>query len=184
MGSRRHQHCTGCLDTCSASEAYLKTQPALEEKVADIFDAERWRIVSFQRPNHYNFKFMDKLPGANCCSSVTIVSILRLETLYQFAKSTNMSWDGRAFGYWSCIEMDVGIICACMPALYSLFKHLFPQAFAGSMHTRGSGKGILSKSSGITAGETPAERRNQDTKDFLPLVDIENVRDNRPGIAL
>ncbi|KAK5049087.1 hypothetical protein LTR84_005510 [Exophiala bonariae] len=95
---------------------------------------------------------------------VTIVSILRLETLYQFAKSTNMSWDGTAFGYWSCIEMDVGIIC--------------------SMHTRSSGKGILSTNSGITAGETPAERRNQDTKDFLPLVDIENVRDNRPGIAL
>ncbi|KEF52895.1 uncharacterized protein A1O9_10800 [Exophiala aquamarina CBS 119918] len=118
---------------------------------------------------------------------VTIVSILRLETLYQFAKSSNVSWDGVAFGYWSCIEMDVGIICACMPALYSLFKHLAPRAFGGTMNSKSSGnfgKGIVSAGSGITAAETPADRRAQDTKDFLPLVDIENVRDNRPGIAL
>lgn len=46
------------------------------------------------------------------------------------------------------------------------------------------GKGIVSAGSGFTATETPADRRGQDTKDFLPLVDIENVRDNRPGIAL
>lgn len=95
-----------------------------------------------------------------------------------------MTWDGTAFGYWSCIEMDVGIICASMPALYSLFKHLFPQVFTGTMRSRSSGKGILSTSSGITAAETPSDRRNQDTKDFLPLVDIESVRDNRLGIAL
>ena len=83
--------------------------------------------------------------------------------------------------------MDVGVICACMPALYSLFKHLFPRAFAGTMNGSKSsgnfGKGIVSAGSGYTAASTPAERR-QDTKDFLPLVDIENVRDNRPGIAL
>ena len=98
-----------------------------------------------------------------------------------------MPWDGTAFGYWSCIEMDVGVMCSCMPALYSLFKHFFPQVWSGTMRSKPSSKGGI-LSSGISgtivkSADRQSMRRTGDTKDFLPLVDIEPVHDNRPGLA-
>jgi hypothetical protein len=32
-------------------------------------------------------------------------------------------------GYWSTIEVPVGIICACLPAVRSLFSKVFPRVF-------------------------------------------------------
>jgi hypothetical protein len=32
-------------------------------------------------------------------------------------------------GYWSTIEVPVGIICACLPAVRQLFSKVFPQMF-------------------------------------------------------
>ena len=117
--------------------------------------------------------------------SVTIVSILRLDTLSSFAKSTNVSWDGVPFGYWSSIELHVGIICACMPALYSLFKHYFPQVFSGTVQgksTKGSNTG---RSSGNRTPVIHMDLRKDENKgDFHPLVDIESVQDGRPGVAI
>ncbi|KAF2838138.1 GMC oxidoreductase [Patellaria atrata CBS 101060] len=60
---------------------------------------------------------------------VTIVSILRLRTILRFGDSENVTWDYVALGYWSTIEIHVGIICACMPALRSFFKHIWPRVF-------------------------------------------------------
>ncbi|KAK6380315.1 hypothetical protein LTS17_005504 [Exophiala oligosperma] len=122
---------------------------------------------------------------------VTIVSILRLDTLFSFAKSSNVSYDGVPFGYWSSIELHVGIICACMPALYSLFKHYFPQVFGGGTvrgkSTKGSTKG--SNTGRSSRGASPAihlDFQKDDNKDnFHPLVDVESIRgDSRPGVAL
>ncbi|KIX09440.1 uncharacterized protein Z518_00520 [Rhinocladiella mackenziei CBS 650.93] len=115
---------------------------------------------------------------------VTIVSILRLETLFHFATSPNVSWDGTAFGYWSCIEMDVGVICACMPALYSLFKYYFPQVFSGTVQSKSTGNGTSGGRSGARTPGIALERRKDGGEDFVRLVDLENVKDVRPGIAL
>lgn len=35
-------------------------------------------------------------------------------------------------GYWSTMEVPVGIICACMPAVRSLFSLIFPKVFSTS----------------------------------------------------
>ncbi|KAH7016650.1 putative integral membrane protein [Macrophomina phaseolina] len=51
---------------------------------------------------------------------VTLVSILRLESLINFAKSRNPTWDYVPMGYWSTIEVHTGVVCACMPAISSL----------------------------------------------------------------
>jgi hypothetical protein len=32
-------------------------------------------------------------------------------------------------GYWSTIEVPVGVICACMPAIRSIFSLVFPKMF-------------------------------------------------------
>lgn len=52
--------------------------------------------------------------------SVTIVSILRLKYLIQFAHTDNVTWDYLPVGYWSAVETHVGVMVACAPAIRSL----------------------------------------------------------------
>ena len=70
-------------------------------------------------------------------SSVTVVSILRLQSLVHFAKSTNPTWDQWDVVNWSTIEINVGIMCACMPSMRIILVRLFPKVFGSS---RGSSK--------------------------------------------
>ncbi|KAI4729851.1 hypothetical protein E4T49_02153 [Aureobasidium sp. EXF-10728] len=51
---------------------------------------------------------------------VTIVSILRLKYLIQFAHTDNVTWDYLPVGYWSAVETHVGVMVACAPAIRSL----------------------------------------------------------------
>ncbi|KAK2000998.1 CFEM domain-containing protein [Colletotrichum falcatum] len=60
---------------------------------------------------------------------VTIVSIVRLDSLATYATTDNVTQDYVEVGYWSTIEVPVGIICACMPAIYALFSVMFPKVF-------------------------------------------------------
>lgn len=58
--------------------------------------------------------------------SVTVVSIVRLQSLVSFANSSNPSWDNLMVSQWSTIEVNVGIICACMPTLRLILLRIFP----------------------------------------------------------
>ncbi|KAK6842793.1 hypothetical protein PG990_005268 [Apiospora arundinis] len=60
---------------------------------------------------------------------VTFVSIIRLRSLIEFGTTQNVTQDYVEVGYWSTIEVPVGIICACMPAIRSLFSLVFPKVF-------------------------------------------------------
>ncbi|KAH9217069.1 hypothetical protein DL95DRAFT_263739, partial [Leptodontidium sp. 2 PMI_412] len=66
---------------------------------------------------------------------VTIVSIVRLQSLVKFSNSQNPTWDYIAIGYWSTIEINVGIICACMPSIRLLLLRAFPR-FMGTTKDR------------------------------------------------
>ncbi|KAK6005792.1 hypothetical protein QM012_007434 [Aureobasidium pullulans] len=55
---------------------------------------------------------------------VTIVSILRLKYLIQFAHTENVTWDYLPVGYWSAVEAQVGIMVACAPAIRSLLAQI------------------------------------------------------------
>lgn len=44
-------------------------------------------------------------------------------------------------GYWSTIEISIGIVCACMPAIRALLSHVFPFIFGG---TRSGSSGAVS----------------------------------------
>ncbi|KAF2636236.1 hypothetical protein P280DRAFT_409992 [Massarina eburnea CBS 473.64] len=57
---------------------------------------------------------------------VTAMSIVRLQSLITFAKSQNPTWDQAGVSQWSTIEINVGIVCACMPALRKILVRLFP----------------------------------------------------------
>ncbi|KAF3007415.1 hypothetical protein E8E13_002762 [Curvularia kusanoi] len=59
---------------------------------------------------------------------VTVVSILRLQSLVHFAQSSNASWEFYNVSVWSTVEICVGIMCfsACLPTLRLLLVKLFP----------------------------------------------------------
>jgi hypothetical protein len=69
------------------------------------------------------------LHDANNHYSTTIVSIVRLQSLVQFASSTNPTYDNVPTAYWSVLEAFVGIFCICMPALRRFLANIFPRCF-------------------------------------------------------
>jgi hypothetical protein len=56
----------------------------------------------------------------------TVVSILRLQSLLQFGKSDNPTWDYWAAAIWSPAEMNASIICACLPAAKVALAKIVP----------------------------------------------------------
>ncbi|KAI4599707.1 hypothetical protein KJ359_001443 [Pestalotiopsis sp. 9143b] len=74
---------------------------------------------------------------------VTLVSILRLKSMIQFGSTTNVTQDYVEVGYWSMIEVSIGIVCACMPACRALIS-ITHQIITGSRKSR-SGTGSNSK---------------------------------------
>ncbi|RFU28030.1 hypothetical protein B7463_g8306, partial [Scytalidium lignicola] len=77
---------------------------------------------------------------------VTVVSILRLQSLLHFAKSSNPTWDNLAVSQWSTVEINVGIICACMPSLRALLVRLFPKILGTTQNSKSAYYGNNSRS--------------------------------------
>jgi hypothetical protein len=112
---------------------------------------------------------------------VIVISALRLYTLAHFAKSKNITWDYFEAGYWSLLEIDVSIICGCMPAHRLLVARLWPM-MKSSFH---SGKNSSANSSAFSAGvgsnatrykktvNISVKPKTEDAGDFVPLVDLE-----------
>lgn len=59
---------------------------------------------------------------------VVIVSILRLPALYHLLHSKDITWENPMAAIWSSIEMNVAIICSCLPTLRCLFPKLLRAA--------------------------------------------------------
>ncbi|KKA27663.1 hypothetical protein TD95_001251 [Thielaviopsis punctulata] len=78
---------------------------------------------------------------------VTIISIVRLRSLVEFANSHNPTWDQWEASLWSTIEINVGIICACMPALRVILVRFFPRVFGGTSYNRSTGAGYYASNS-------------------------------------
>ncbi|KAM3550434.1 hypothetical protein ARSEF4850_008348 [Beauveria asiatica] len=72
---------------------------------------------------------------------VTVVSILRLRSLVGFANSNNPTWDQWEVAYWSTIEVNIGMICTCLPSLRLLLLRLFP-GLLGNTIASGSGQDV------------------------------------------
>ena len=112
---------------------------------------------------------------------VIFTSSMRLYSLAHFANSKNITWDYVEAGYWSLIEIDVSIICGCMPALRLLVSKMWPtikltfqssrgvannsSRFTESTRSRGTGmdKGII----------ISTKPKMADDGDFVPLVDVD-----------
>ncbi|KAG8405019.1 hypothetical protein J3459_022310 [Metarhizium acridum] len=84
---------------------------------------------------------------------VTIVSILRLSSLVSWANSTNPTWDQWNVVYWSTIEVNVGMICTCLPSIRLIMLRAFPN-MTRSHPTYGS-----NSLSHHTSGQSGLDRR-------------------------
>lgn len=106
---------------------------------------------------------------------MTIVSIVRLRSMIRFANSQNITWDYMDIAYWSTIELHVGIVCACLPSLRSLFVALGAKVLAttrnGSRGSRATGPRSAGSSKNSTVAEKARGRGGEG--DFVPLVDVE-----------
>ncbi|KAG5957352.1 hypothetical protein E4U58_006172 [Claviceps cyperi] len=91
---------------------------------------------------------------------VTIVSILRLQSLLYFFSSSNPTWDLWYTAWWSTIEINIGLICACLPAVRLLLARMWPRMF-----------GNTSRSKSWVSGSQPMMAR-QDQLRIESLVDL------------
>ncbi|KAK5998793.1 hypothetical protein PT974_01176 [Cladobotryum mycophilum] len=65
---------------------------------------------------------------------VTIVSIIRLSSLNGFgSKSTNPTWEQYDIVWWSTIEVNIGVMCTCLPAIRIILAHMFPHIIGASL---------------------------------------------------
>ncbi|KAJ5214982.1 hypothetical protein N7468_010661 [Penicillium chermesinum] len=109
---------------------------------------------------------------------VTLVSILRLRSLIVFASTENLSWDYVSVGYWSTVECDVGIICACLPAIRSLLCRVLPGAFGDTNPSKPYG--ASSRSQSRVDGKAHVQIKN-DNREFYPLEDIDHSSETALG---
>ncbi|PTB70368.1 hypothetical protein BBK36DRAFT_1107638 [Trichoderma citrinoviride] len=63
----------------------------------------------------------------------TAVSILRLQSLIRFANSANPTWDHWNVAWWSTIEVNISIMCTCLPSIRLVLAHLFPRMIGSSL---------------------------------------------------
>jgi hypothetical protein len=69
---------------------------------------------------------------------VVIVSILRIPALYHLMDSKDITWENPMACIWSTIEINVAIICSCLPTLRCLFPKML--AAASGYSTGSSGR--------------------------------------------
>lgn len=60
-------------------------------------------------------------------SSACAISIVRLIQLHRTKDPKDPLWDSADAAYWSAIEINVGILCACIPTLRPLVKKFAPR---------------------------------------------------------
>ncbi|KHO11326.1 mannosyl phosphorylinositol ceramide synthase SUR1 [Metarhizium robertsii ARSEF 23] len=66
---------------------------------------------------------------------VTVVSILRLQSLLYFYSSENPTWDLWHTAWWSTIEINIGLICACLPTVRLILVRMCPRVFGSTINS-------------------------------------------------
>jgi hypothetical protein len=72
------------------------------------------------------------------CFSTCIISLIRLSTLHKGINTKDPFWDNAPAAYWSVVELNCGILCACLPTLRPLIQRMVPRIFSTY---RSSGRG-------------------------------------------
>ena len=108
---------------------------------------------------------------------VTIVSILRLQILVKFGDSKNITYDYKAAGYWSIVELHTAVVCACMPGIRNLIRRAFPKLM-GQSTANSDAPSNLSGRTAVASGvdkngdEVFVRPRHSDDDAFIPLENV------------
>ncbi|KAH7361183.1 hypothetical protein BKA66DRAFT_211313 [Pyrenochaeta sp. MPI-SDFR-AT-0127] len=103
-----------------------------------IFAIPIWPVIKLQMPLRRKVHLLAVFClGFFACA----ISIIRLENLHRFNNSRDPLWTSSSTAYWSAIELNIGILCACLPTLRPLIKKFAPRLL------------------GSTAGETTMTHR-------------------------
>ena len=97
----------------------------------------------------------------------TATSIVRMTTLQTGSKSTDITWTTTNSTIWSGIEINVAIVCACLPILRAPLQAIFPRLFGRttvSSHTATDGT-VGASGGGWSRIATGAMRSKPDDKD-------------------
>jgi hypothetical protein len=98
-----------------------------------------------------------------CLGGITcIISLMRLQSLYAVSVSEDISWDNPMAALWSNLEVNIGIICSCLPTLKTCVMRVFPRMFLSSRGVS-SGPGIMTIGGGIS-GQGYGTRRSRKQK--------------------
>ncbi|KAI2773472.1 hypothetical protein F4815DRAFT_404088 [Daldinia loculata] len=72
---------------------------------------------------------------------VCIASVMRLVTLQHVRRTEDPSVSGLPLGIWSGVELDLGIICACLPTLRPMLARAFPRLLGSTVDSELSWRG-------------------------------------------
>lgn len=96
-----------------------------------------------------------------CLGGITcVVSLLRLQSLYAVSVSNDISWDNPMAALWSNLEVNIGIICSCLPTLKTCILRVFPRLFSSHKATE-SGRAVATI--GGNASGPGLSRRKRDS---------------------
>lgn len=115
-----------------------------------------------------------------CGLFVTIVSILRLQSLVSYGETINPTWDYRWMARWSTIELVGMLLCACMPGIRNFIRRLVPKA-VGETTT----SGVVSIQPGLYERKSSQKTTGVSQGDDIEtLVEgLEHVRLDQLGVA-
>ena len=149
MDQCHHQYPLGCLDARPASIRGFPFAIDLAQEAECRCNVLCRYFVSHPThflPNHLkNYLLIREF-------SVTVISILRLRSLVNFAASANPTWDQADVILWSNIEINIGIICACLPALRVILVRMFPKILGSTNGTSQPYYAYGSQSRGMRKG--------------------------------
>ncbi|KAH7068527.1 hypothetical protein FB567DRAFT_573960 [Paraphoma chrysanthemicola] len=137
-----------------------------------------WMLaIPLYEVSHIQLSWRKKL-GVACMffvgTFVTVVSALRLQSLVHFATSRNPTWDSTDIIYWSNIEQNVGIVCACMPAIRVMLVQMFPRILGSRRGTtRQYGSGYDSRKTRM--GGDASAMSNLSTKDIARPNNVHTI---------
>ncbi|KAL1966249.1 hypothetical protein VTN77DRAFT_4602 [Rasamsonia byssochlamydoides] len=82
-------------------------------------------------------------------SFACIVSIIRVVTMLPTLKSTDFTWFKVQVAAWAEVEINIGIVCACLPCMKPILSRHFPYLINSSPRGTRSASGTASNSYGL-----------------------------------
>ncbi|GIZ36963.1 hypothetical protein CKM354_000042700 [Cercospora kikuchii] len=80
---------------------------------------------------------------------VTIISIMRLHAIVDYGEDKNFTYVRVVPGVWSKLELQLSVICACMPAIRQVIRRFSPRLI-GSTRGEGTTTGVSTTQSGLS----------------------------------